>query len=1018
MLICNRLVLVLLLSLPLVGMAQRTGYSFRSISINQGLSQSSVVNIAIDNLGLPWFATQDGLNRYDGKEFRVFNKSFDDITSGTQSRLGKLAVTADNELWMITAGGQIEILNLYNNSIRPMSILAGSKLQPVATALLTDSRDRRWIGTQSDGVYLLGPGGKLIQHFPPQGEGFKGLIQSFFEDRDKRIWVLTDRSIARLSTNGSRAQVYPIRLPEASFVSCGSLQEDRKGNLWLGTYGQGILMKRAGETYFHRPAAFPALSALPEDLKIEALLCDNRGRVWLGTYGKGLYIIDQDAGQVNQLLQNRNDPHSLGFNDVLCIRQDPFGGVWVGTDGGGISYYDERLNNFALHSNANLPDNIAIDQIRSIYVSKDGTIWGGTSNNGLSYISPKTNSAGTIHFSPYKNGIDNADRVVSLAADGRDNIWAGTQGNGIFVVDAASRKILHRLYPGETKNHFADNTAWCMWYDSTGLMWVGTSSNGLASCTEKGMIRYFRRPAKDDQNIRVIIPLDDSMLCIGYEKSGIAFFNRRQGMFADEASARVQWKQGDVIKSLHYAAPLLWIGTAGQGLLSINLKTGERVSITEAQGLSNNIVYGIQPDGKGALWLSTNKGLCRFVPPSSGRKPNHSDFQLYTADDGLQSNEFNTGAHFRSREGLLYFGGINGINYFNPSQFVNNQPLVPIIISSINIDNEPIAGDSAVAFRKHVKLAPGNADLSFTFAGLNFASPGRLNYFYQLEGYDADWIDAGNRNYAAYTNLPAGEYTFRVKASMNASQAGAPDTAVRISVPLPFWKTWWFIGAVITGIALLLFIIYRYRISQLIRMQKVRNRIASDLHDDIGSTLTNISILSELSRKNAEVKPSGQLFLDRISEEVNNSSQALDDIVWSINSSNDNIEQTVARMRRYAAELFEAADIRYTFSFDEKFAGKRLGMEQRRDIFLLYKETLNNIYRHAGASEVTISIALENKLLEMVIRDNGKGFDPNGTTHRNGLKNLQSRSGKWKGKALIESAAGHGTTVRFSIPLV
>ncbi|WP_315824856.1 sensor histidine kinase [Paraflavitalea speifideaquila] len=215
----------------------------------------------------------------------------------------------------------------------------------------------------------------------------------------------------------------------------------------------------------------------------------------------------------------------------------------------------------------------------------------------------------------------------------------------------------------------------------------------------------------------------------------------------------------------------------------------------------------------------------------------------------------------------------------------------------------------------------------------------------------------------------------------------------------------------------LLYSLYQYRINQLIALQKVRNRIATDLHDDIGSTLTNISILSELSRQKLDRQEEAGIFLNRIAEEVNNSSQALDDIVWSINTNNDTLEQTVARMRRYAAEIFDGANIQYSLQLDEHFAQRKLNMEQRRDCFLLFKEVINNIYKHADARRVNIRVWLEGNQLHMTIEDDGKGFDPSHITHRNGLKNMQQRTEKWKGKLHIQSTPGKGTRTSISFPV-
>jgi two-component sensor histidine kinase len=338
------------------------------------------------------------------------------------------------------------------------------------------------------------------------------------------------------------------------------------------------------------------------------------------------------------------------------------------------------------------------------------------------------------------------------------------------------------------------------------------------------------------------------------------------------------------------------------------------------------------------------------------------------------------------------------------------------VITKATINNEPWKSDTGITYKKILQLPHYQNSLSFNFAALDFVSPGKFNYYYQLSPYDKNWIDAGNRNYAAYTNLPPGEYVFRVRAAgQSATNNNMPPLSIIITPP--FWKTWWFMGLCVFALGAFLYGLYRYRINQLIALQKVRNRIATDLHDDIGSTLTNISILSELSRQKLPQQEEAQVFLGRIAEEVSNSSQALDDIVWSINTNNDTLEQTVARMRRYAAEIFDGANIHYTLHLDEQFAQRKLNMEQRRDCFLLYKEAINNIYKHAHAKEVSIRVWLDRNQLFMTIKDDGKGFDTTKVTHRNGLKNMQQRVQRWDGSIEIQSAPGKGTrtTIRLQV---
>jgi two-component sensor histidine kinase len=589
-------------------------------------------------------------------------------------------------------------------------------------------------------------------------------------------------------------------------------------------------------------------------------------------------------------------------------------------------------------------------------------------------------------------------------------------------VDAVSKKVKTRFFPdGGNGHHIPDRTIWCMLPAQNNQVWAGTRNGGLCLMDkQKGLITNYNTSGSNrtlENNVRSLTGVNDSTLCIGFEKRGIQFLNTRTGNLFVQPNKTLDSLIAleTIFKCVWYRDPLVWIGTLGRGMIACNLNTGETHIINDLQGLPNNTVYGIMPGEEDHLWLSTNKGICRFVPPADLKMVSRSHFTIFLAEDGLQSNEFNTGAYHRAADGTLLFGGINGLTIFHPDQIALTNSAAHVVITQAMVNNQPLVSDTGMAYKKILHLPYSQNAVSFNFSALDFVSSRRFNYYYQLQGYDTKWIDAGNRNYVAYTNLPPGRYVFRVKAVLQLPDK-SPVTELVIIIDPPFWRKPWFIVLCVLMLMGLLYAIYRYRINELLHLQKVRDRIATDLHDDIGTTLTNISILSELSKKNLHKEEAGT-FLDRIAEEVHNSSQALDDIVWSINTKNDTLAQTVARMRRYAAEVFDAANITYTLQLDEQFEKYKLNMEQRRDCFLIFKEAINNIYKHANAKHVEIKVWIEKGHLHMIICDDGKGFDTTTQTHRNGIKNIHNRIEKWKGKIAMNSVQGVGTVTQVNFPL-
>lgn len=1014
-----KVALILFFLLPcMFTSAQYAPVFFNNIGLNEGLSQSSVVDIAFDAKGLIWMATQDGLNRYNGKNFLVIDKGFDDITSGTRSRLGKIVSTGDHFLWVIAKGGNLEKFDLLQNTFHPINIFSG-KTRQVITCLLPEKEGKLWIGTETGKLILYDSrANKVIQEISVSGTSPQPTVNALFKDSHQRLWIIGNAVWYLENERINKFESAEMNLKAAISFSC--MAEDMEGNLWLGSWGKGLFIKRKNEANFLQVKNYKGTS-VPADLVIQAILADETNRIWIGTYGKGLFIIDQKEEKLIQLVNDKRNPFSVAFNDILSIKQDANKGIWIGTDGGGLSYFNHNGNNFLLFTNQTVPQNVEIALVRSITTDKEGNIWAGTSNKGLTQINYHSGQYKTWHFPSYKKRTYNPDRIVSLFNDKTDVLWIGTQGNGLILFDPQKKQIIKWYHPdGEPKLKIPDGTVWCMYPGQHNDLWIGTGSSGLCLMNkEKGMLgRYMpdRKVAESTDAIRAIVAINDSTLCIGFEKTGIQFFNTFSKSFyaVDSKDVRDFFNTETNIKSIYYGNSMLWIGTGGRGIFTYDMATRKTRVLNEKDGLPNNTVYGILPGSNGYLWVSTNKGLSRFniVVAKNNRRP--AQFTNYTSVQGLQSNEFNTGAFHKSSSGMLLFGGINGLNVFDPAKFKEERKIVPVVFTNILIDDKPVQKETSVPFRKAVQLSYRNHSFAFNFAALDFSPSAQYHYYYKLDGYDQEWVDANQRNYAAYMNVPAGQYRFQVKYLKQGQVTEAAVAEMNIHINGPFWREAWFITAVILLFLGLIYGLYRYRIAQVYKLAQIRQGIATDLHDDIGSTLSNINILSELSKKNLENPDLAHTFLNRISEEVQTTSQSLDDIIWSVNTHHDNWEETFSRMRRYAAEVFENNSIQYHIKLDDHTGTSRLEMEKRRDIFLIYKELLNNINKHAEATEVGIEMWFKAQQLIMVIRDNGKGFDKNQQTHRNGLKNLNRRVARWKGTLAIDSSSV-GTIIRITI---
>ena len=454
----------------------------------------------------------------------------------------------------------------------------------------------------------------------------------------------------------------------------------------------------------------------------------------------------------------------------------------------------------------------------------------------------------------------------------------------------------------------------------------------------------------------------------------------------------------------------VWVGTRYNGAFCLIPKPNNKFEVLHfdrQSGLMSDWVNGFAETNTGDMWIGTYLGLDKLVKESTGyRVFNFSKVVNFFAEI---KNIVSTGDNY-----WICIAN-TGIACFKDENIHLSAPLHATILStSLGLLENKL---TILSPTEKIRLSPNQNAARFEFGALSFINERQVLYSYRLKGSsDTTWSKPENIHEASYASLPPGNYTFEVKTIGWNGVHGAP-ASFSFFIATPFWRQWWFIGLCAVAVAFFVYALYQYRIRQLLRLYNVRNSIATDLHDDIGSSLTNISILSELSSKHLSQPEKAEPFLHRISQEVQASSQAMDDIIWSVNSRNDSLQETMARMRRYAAELFDNSETNCHLQLDENTGNKKLSMEQRRDVYLIYKEALTNIHKHAHAKNVWIKVDQNQNHLFMQVKDDGKGFNTDLITHRNGLKNLRSRVEKWNGKIQIHSEEDKGTGIEIKIPL-
>ncbi|WP_418603997.1 hybrid sensor histidine kinase/response regulator transcription factor [Hwangdonia sp.] len=747
--------------------------AFSQLSIKDGLSQNSVISIAQDSIGYMWFATQDGLNKYNGRSFKIYNKQFEDITRPTYSRLGKIYIDKKNKLWIITNSGKLELYTPQKDSFKTIK-----QFNNVST-IFQDENYHTYIGTYGMGLFKIDATSKdTIQLLNPID--LKRTINAFHQLNDQII-VATSGGVLSLNQNNNYKN---LTQHHANTTNYSAIAQTQDGTLWFGSYSKGLYYKKTQDDKIH-PFKQNVNIPIPKNLNIQDLLVDDKDRLWIATYGNGAYLVDFKQNKLTNFLENKTNPFAIQYNDILSLYEDNTGLIWLGTDGAGANYYDEHLVKFNVLTNKQMPKSVNIDVVRSISTDPEGNMWIGTSGKGLTYINNDKNIYKTISTS---NSDIVSNRIISLCYN-NESLWIGHQVFGLNIMDSSGR---FKYFP-EISNY----TIWGMLPETSQRTWLCTENNGLVLFDKnEGIIEKYNvnNSALTSNNIKTVVRGNLNELWIGTENKGVFKLNQQ--------TKHIEKLKGinGPIKSLLYKDAILWIGTAGKGLKKYDIKLNETSVFTTENGLPNNVIYGILPDNDNNLWLSSNGGLTKFSLAQNAETPTVENYNNY---DGLQALEFNTGAYFKSPNGTLYFGGLEGVNWFHPNQISFNKVKPKTIISGFDIfnKNQPLIQNKAFKFKQNT--------VTFTFSSLHFSQPERNLYKYKLENHDTDWSASTNINTAHYTNLAPNDYVFKVISSNYDGVWNEVPATYAFTILKP-----WYINTaakIIYGLLLLLLIFLTYR---------------------------------------------------------------------------------------------------------------------------------------------------------------------------------------------------------------
>lgn len=1008
-------VLALLLSVGLsaqqgLGPPDASSRAYVRIGSEDGLSHNSVTDLLEDDQGFLWIGTVDGLNRYDGRQFRIWRHHPDDLSTLSNNQVTALRQDDSGRLWVGTAHG----LNAYHPDEDrfqryPLTIDPTATYPGWVARLYLHTDGTLWVGTW-EGLFRIHPEDGRLERFRQSGSGGLGPggVVGIQEDSQGTIWVLThlfpDRktTLSRLASEADR-QFESFPLP--SDWSDGTiLHIDDQDRLWVQTTGLGLI--EAGPGPLIRPVLDDRRSPMFGKLGL-----DGAGLAWFPT-SQGYLRVDLEGRRLVEVhdVSDGRDYLSAMTTDWA---EDRAGNIWIGTRGG---LYRLDAHRKPFRHRRHLPgddQSLSADRISAIQEDREGGLWVASFGGGLDrmvdgvitrYRHDPTDPSSLCH-----------DTIWHLALDHQGRLLIGHH-DGLCVYDPVTGRFAD--HPAQTPEVWGTparvNFAL---EDRQHRLWLGTPDGLVGYDPDSGVSTWYESvgQGRGPDSPRVIAMALDPAQDVVWFVSGRQVLNRfdpAAGTFTYHplVSDRGETLVGD--GGFHVypdGRGGVWMGSAS-GLSLFDLESESFRHFGVRDGLPGSVVYSILEDPEGRLWLGTNAGLSRFDPGA----PRGRQFRNYGLSDGLGNIEFNRHAALIDRRGWFHFGGMDGLTSFDPTRIEDNPYSPPVVLTGVTMSSRD--GDRSVypPTLEGSKLSHRENSIAFDFAVLNFTNSADNRYRYRLEGHDRDWIDAGHHPEARYAHLPPGEYRFRAQGSNNDGLWSREEASLAFSIAPPYWGTAWFRALVVLLLLALLTIAYRLRVAHLMAVERLRLRIASDLHDEVSSDLSGIALATDLLRHQDAANSATEAGLEAIQKTALRTVDNLRDIVWTLSPEHDRGASLLDRFRTTGQQLLADKDL--VVEFDAELAETDMDMALRRNLYLIFKESLHNIARHSDADHIRVEARRIDGSLRLDIVDDGIGIPP-GAAPGVGLDSMRRRAREMGADIDIGPGDSGGTRVRVTVPM-
>jgi len=1035
--------LLCLLLIPAVT-AQISAPYVEHLSIEQGLFRSSVNCIMQDSRGFIWFGTTDGLARYDGYSFKMISPDKQNSLPLPDNNITAIAEDKNGDIWIGTAEGYLcryspLLMKITTVEIKYNPVFTSQNEPPFdaapvytqyssrsITSILCSRSGDIWAGTFGSGLFRYFPGEKRsIHYFYTKGDNSlsSDYILSLAEDKNRNIWIGTyGGGVNKLTgkyKNGWETGVRFTCFLNSSIdfnknIITSLLIDDNK--LWIGSYGAGLfscLPDANPDSTKLVPVDFLSLKKQPYSiLFITSVQKGKDSSIWISEYGRGLFSCNTAGKSIISYTHDPLNQNSLDNNNISRVFVDKSGLVWASSLNG---YSINKLNPGMPYFYKDTPGSINTEEpadntVTAFAENNSGEVWIGTLH-GLSRIDKSGKVIAAYNNEPGNNKSLSGNNISSLFYSTGGQLWIGTANSGLNLYNPVTKSFTRFKYNTGSKSGISSNRITSITKDKNGTTWVGTSNEGLNRVNIKNnsveFINY-----KSSELYPGTLPENSIRLLFTDSGGNLKVITRNGFMcsydYVNDDFYAINLKdkgiKADII-SVYAEKDFILFGTSGKGIYKLNINTNKIIKHYLPPQLNNKIIVSILADGNN-LWLGTNSGITRFNMIDNS-------FTAYNTNNNLQGMKFYPGACLKSTDGKFFFGGINGYNFFSPASISKGQNNNSVFITLFKASDKefPVNGNT-------INLSEYQNSIQASFSLTDYSDPLKNIYLYKLSGYDKAWRYAVDGTHSiSYTDIPPGRYTLYIK-GINSNGILCSNTAsVGFAIYPAFWKTWWFILLAVLLIAGgTIYFIY-LRIHNYLEVEKLKSKLSADLHDTIGSGLTEIALLSDISQME-HVKNTGieSQPLQNISSRSRELIDNMSDIVWLVNPRPRSMYELLVRLKEIYLPVLSGKEIKFNFDLPAAFMNLKLGMEERQNIYLIFKEALNNSIKYSGADYISLAAEAEDKYIVITLKDNGTGFNPD-VIKGNGVTNMRERAAELKGRFQITSAAGEGTSVSLEIKL-